>query len=112
MYATDRESLEKECEVEFIVGSGPGGQHRNRSRTGVRLLHPASGQVVMATERRSQRQNLDVAYERMTERLTKLNRKPKKRVATRPSRAQRARRVEEKRQRSQKKQQRKAPPGE
>lgn len=99
-YATDRESLERDCEVEFFTGPGPGGQHRNKTRTAVRLTHLPSSTVVTATERRSQRQNLDVAYDRMAEKLAELNKVKKKRRPTKPSRAAKRRRVQEKKKRA------------
>jgi len=108
-YPADRESLERDCEVEFFTGPGPGGQHRNRSRTAVRLAHRPSGQVVTATERRSQRQNLEAAYERMAARLAELNRVKKKRRPTKPSRASQKKRVEEKKKHSDVKRRRKTP---
>jgi ribosome-associated protein len=52
----------------FIAG-GPGGQHRNRNATAVRLVHQPSGIVITATERRSQAANLQAALERLRERL-------------------------------------------
>jgi len=88
-YPLDRETLERECEVEYFIASGPGGQHRNKTESGVRLTHHPSGLVLTATERRSQHQNLDKAYERLTERLAKLNEVQKKRVPTRLSRRKR-----------------------
>jgi protein subunit release factor B len=94
-----RERLQRESEVEFFIASGPGGQHRNRNATGVRLLHRPSGTVVTATERRSQAANLDVAYERLERRLRAAQEVPEPRVATRPSRAARAERRNEKRKR-------------
>ena len=36
------EALSAECEEEFFVASGPGGQHRNKTESGVRLLHRPS----------------------------------------------------------------------
>ncbi|HCI81752.1 MAG TPA: peptide chain release factor-like protein, partial [Ktedonobacter sp.] len=30
-YPTDRASLERDSDVEFLVASGPGGQHRNKA---------------------------------------------------------------------------------
>ncbi len=108
-YSIDRAALERDSIVEFFTGSGPGGQHRNRSRTAVRIKHEPSGVVVTATERRSQAQNLEAAFERLIERLIKLNSKPKKRRATRPSRSSRERRLKQKTQRAQTKRFRRRP---
>lgn len=89
---TSREALERESEVTFFIASGPGGQHRNRNATGVRLVHRPSGIVVTATERRSQAANLDVAYARLARRLEAATAVDAPRVPTRPSRAARAER--------------------
>ncbi len=94
--ALDDEALAAECEIEVYVASGPGGQHRNKTESGVRMRHPATGVLVTATERRSQAQNREVALERMRVRLKALTYVPKRRVATKPSRAAKARRVNEK----------------
>jgi protein subunit release factor B len=94
------ERLAAECDEEFFVASGPGGQHRNRTESGVRLTHRETGLVVTATERRSQVANRSVALERMAERLAEL-RKPKvPRVKTKPTKGQKRARLEEKRRRS------------
>jgi len=82
----DRPRLEKECEITFLVAGGPGGQHRNKRETGVRLKHLPTGIVVMATERRSQLMNLETAFERMEKKLVARSRKPKPRKPTRPTR--------------------------
>lgn len=108
-FSTDREALEREAEVEFVRASGPGGQHRNKRETGVRLTHPPSGLTVMATERRSQARNRDLAFERLTARLLELNEVPKERKPTRPSRSQKARRLDDKRKTAEKKQSRRLP---
>jgi protein subunit release factor B len=105
-YETDRESLERDCDLEFFVAGGPGGQHRNKVETGVRLTHRPSGVVVTATERRSQSANREAAYERMAEKLEAMQRVQKKRFATKPSRAAKERRVESKRKLSERKQSR------
>jgi ribosome-associated protein len=88
-----------ECEVETFRASGPGGQHRNRRFSGVRLRHLPTGIVVTATERRSQHQNRAVALERLAARLKARRKRRKPRVPTRPSAASRRRRLDDKRHR-------------
>jgi len=105
-FSTDRASLERDSDVTFFVAGGPGGQHRNKVATGVRLLHRPSGLTVTATERRSQAANREMAFARLAERLDALSATPRPRVATRPSQAARERRRALKRQRSTIKQQR------
>lgn len=56
---------------DFIVtpfkSSGPGGQHRNKTATAIRIVHPASGARAEATEHKSQAQNKRAAWERLQE---------------------------------------------
>ncbi len=103
-YQTDREALERDCDVEFFVAGGPGGQHRNKVETAVRLKHRPTGIVVTATERRSQSANRNAAYERMAERLIEMQRVRKPRRATRPSAASKAKRRDGKKRQSERKQ--------
>ncbi len=63
--ALPAEQLERETKVERTRASGPGGQHRNRVQTAIRLCHEPSGVVAQANERRSQHENLKVAYFRL-----------------------------------------------
>lgn len=95
-FPTDRESLERDCDVEFFVAGGPGGQHRNKVETAVRLTHRPSGLVVTATERRSQSANREAAFERMAEKLEARQRVRKPRRATKPSAASKQQRIKEK----------------
>ncbi|QBD83571.1 peptide chain release factor-like protein [Ktedonosporobacter rubrisoli] len=95
--------------MDFFIASGPGGQHRNKVETGVRLLHRPSGISVTATERRSQYANREAAFERMAARLVEHQRVPTPRRPTRPSAASRERRLAEKRHASQNKRLRAAP---
>ena len=105
-YETDREALEQACDMEFFVAGGPGGQHRNKVETGVRLTHRPSGIVVNATERRSQSANREAAFERMAEKLIELQKVRKPRRATRPSAGVKEQRLEGKKRKSEIKQSR------
>jgi protein subunit release factor B len=96
-------ALLAECEETFFTAGGPGGQHRNRTESGVRLVHLPTGVTVTATERRSQARNRAAALERLRERLKALAFRPKARRATAPSRGARERRLREKRHRAGKK---------
>ena len=108
-WPTDRESLERDCNIEFFVAGGPGGQHRNKVATAVRLTHRPSGMVVTATERRSQARNRDAAFERLAARLEEAQREEAPRTPTRPSKASRERRLESKRVTSERKRLRAGP---
>jgi len=55
--------------AEFVRSSGPGGQHRNKVSSGVRLRHVESGITVSATEQRDQHANRRRALRRMREAL-------------------------------------------
>lgn len=56
--------------VDTMRGTGPGGQHRNKTDSGVRLLHYPTGIIVTATEDRSQHTNRERAWERLEARLS------------------------------------------
>jgi len=81
-YDTDPEILKKHVIVETYRSSGPGGQRKNKTETSVRLTHLPSGITVIATEHRSQAQNRKLAFERLQERLTKMNQRRKRRIPT------------------------------
>jgi protein subunit release factor B len=96
----DLDALARDSDWEFFTASGPGGQHRNRVATGVRLRHRPSGIVVTATERRSQAANRRIALERLAERLRRAAHVPAERRPTQPSAASQRRRLDVKRRRS------------
>jgi ribosome-associated protein len=122
MEITDKISIDdRELEERFIRASGPGGQNVNKVSTAVELRfdvrHSASlplavrdrlvilagrritdeGVLVIRAERhRTQERNREDARARLAELVVKALHVPKKRVATKPSRAARARRVDSK----------------
>ncbi|HEY2630737.1 MAG TPA: peptide chain release factor-like protein [Usitatibacter sp.] len=93
-YSVDRDILEREVEVDVFRASGPGGQHVNRTESALRLTHPPSGVVVIAQDSPSQHRNRDIAFDRLIERIKRLNFVPKKRVPTKPTKASKRRRIE------------------
>lgn len=57
----------RELRLETYRDSGPGGQHRNRRDTAVRVIHIPTGIIVTNADQRSQYQNKQVALQRMAE---------------------------------------------
>ena len=102
----DDDALLAQCEVQAHRASGPGGQHRNKAETAVRLVHLPTGVTVEGKDERSRTQNLRIALARLRERLEKRAYRPPPRRPTRPTRASRERRVNEKKKLSLKKAQR------
>ena len=62
-------ALERACEIDRYRSSGPGGQHRNKTESAIRLRHKATGVTAHADERRSQSENRSKALHRMREHL-------------------------------------------
>ncbi|MFN7220012.1 MAG: peptide chain release factor-like protein [Burkholderiales bacterium] len=100
-YSLDRTTLESEVRIDTFRASGPGGQHVNKTNSAIRLTHLPSGVVVIAQDSPSQVRNKEIAFERLIERLKKRNHVPKKRLATKPTRASQERRIETKKTRAQ-----------
>ncbi len=93
----------KDLKIDYYRGSGPGGQHRNTSETGVRITHLPTGIVATATESRSRHMNLQRATARLEERLAVRLKKRRPRIKTRPGKAVIARRLDAKRKQGEKK---------
>lgn len=126
---------DRELEERFIRASGPGGQHVNKVATAVELrfdvrqcsaLPPSvaarlerlagrrlteEGVLVIRAERfRTQERNRDDARERLLKLIRKAAIVPKRRVATKPTRASKERRREDKTKRSRVKKLRRSKP--
>ena len=97
------EALLAQCEVQAHRASGPGGQHRNKAETAVRLVHLPTGVTVEGKDERSRTQNLKAALARLRDKLEKRAYRPPPRRPTKPTRASRQRRVEAKKRLGQKK---------
>lgn len=102
--------LLRDCDVETYRASGPGGQHRNKTESAVRMTHRPTGIVRVATEHRSQLRNRELALERIGKALEARRRRPKPRLATAPTKASQNRRLDVKRVIAAKKLTRRKPP--
>jgi protein subunit release factor A len=107
--ATDEELL-SQCRVETFMAGGKGGQHQNRTESGVRLVHLPTGVTVTSRAERSQHRNKALALTRLRERLERRNRRAKPRIPTSVPRGEKEKRLQEKRQKSRTKRLRKPPP--
>lgn len=56
-----------DCRFDVFRGSGDGGQKRQKTSSGVRCVHEASGAEGKATDSREQSVNRRTAFKRMTE---------------------------------------------
>jgi protein subunit release factor B len=97
------DKLLAQCDVHSHRASGPGGQHRNKAETAVRLVHVPSGVAAEGKDQRSRAQNLTAALARLREKLARRAYRPPPRRKTRPTAASRERRMEGKRKLSEKK---------
>ena len=95
------EKLLQECEVQTFRSSGPGGQHVNKTESGVRLKHLPSGVVVSSQQERSQHRNKAICIEKLRRKVERLNYRAPKRVGTKTSRAAKERTLREKSRRAQ-----------
>ena len=70
------DALLAQCRLETFRASGPGGQHRNKADTAVRLRHTPTGLSAGAVESRSQHRNRVRALARLRETIALALRRP------------------------------------
>ena len=70
------EALLAQCRLDQFRGPGPGGQKRNKTSSGVRLVHVGTGIAATATEDRSLRVNKAHALRRLKLKLAVERREP------------------------------------
>ncbi len=67
----ERELLFSVTRKDFVIqtfrSGGPGGQHQNKTDSGVRIRHPESGAVGEARDNRSQHVNRRMAFRRLVD---------------------------------------------
>ncbi len=108
-FPEDDDGLLAECRAETFRSGGPGGQHQNKTESGVRLTHLPTGVSVIARESRSQHRNRQIALARLREALAHALREEKPRKPTKTPRAEKRKRLEDKRRRSEVKRTRRKP---
>jgi len=90
----------KYLKIEYFKSSGPGGQHKNKKFTAVRITHLPTNITAIGSEQRSQLQNKQIALERLREKIKRLTRKKKKRIPVKMPKALREKILESKKRRS------------
>jgi protein subunit release factor B len=99
-------ALRAQVEITAYKSSGPGGQHKNKTESAIRLKHLPTGITVIARESRSQIKNRELAWERLIAKLKQRRRKKKPRIPTKVSAAAKAQRLASKTAHSRKKSER------
>ncbi len=81
----DEKELLKQCRVTFGRDSGPGGQHRNKVETAVRIVHEPTKIEASAGRRRQQHINRSEAIKQLRLKLAVKHRRPVHRDRYQPS---------------------------
>ena len=63
--------------IQAYRASGPGGQHRNKVETAIRIIHKPSGIIVTASDGKSQIQNKKKAWQKLEDKINEENEKLK-----------------------------------
>ena len=61
--------LKKDIQWEAFRSTGPGGQHKNKTDSAIRMKHLPTGTVVIAARNRSQHRNREIAFENLGQRV-------------------------------------------
>jgi protein subunit release factor A len=77
--------LPSQIEISTFRSGGKGGQHQNKTESGVRVRHMPSGIEVVCRDERSQYLNKMRALSVLADRLKKRSERPKPRIPTRIS---------------------------
>lgn len=72
----DDPALLAQCDVNIYKASGPGGQHRNKVSSAIRLLHRPTGITAQGCDHRSQHANKRSALKRLREKIACRVRRP------------------------------------
>jgi len=67
----------KDITIQAYKASGPGGQHRNKVETAIRIIHNPTGIIVTASDSKSKAQNKKRAIAKLKEECSKQNREAK-----------------------------------
>ena len=70
----------KDLKIEYFKSSGPGGQHKNKKFTAVKIIHMPTKVSAVASEQRSQSQNRQIALQRLRSKVARLTKRKKKRI--------------------------------
>jgi ribosome-associated protein len=97
------------CDVQTFRAGGKGGQHQNKTESGVRLVHRPTGITAICRDERSQHLNKMRCLEILRGKIARLNEKPRPRISTRVPQGKKTKRREHKKLHSTKKQLRKKP---
>lgn len=79
---TDDNELLKECQVTTFRSTGSGGQHVNTTDSAVRLVHIPTGIVIISQKERSQHLNKKDCLLKLRKKISQLNYRKPKRIAT------------------------------
>jgi ribosome-associated protein len=101
--------LIQSCDVETFKSGGKGGQHQNKTESGVRLRHRPTGIVAICRAERSQHLNKSRCLEILRKKIEKLTEKTQPRIPTAVPKRIKRKILEVKRRTGKKKQLRKKP---